>query len=162
MKLLTEEYFNNNKGLIIHLVKQLNGGYFDDDLFQAGSMGLIKASNKYDDSRNVKFSTYATHWIKREILSEIKKRNKTRCNIDFNPEIYEYKKTESSEDILIKKENLNNFNSMLNGEERKVVSLKLKGHSQVEIGKIIGAPQATVSKLLRNIKKVWDYTMREV
>ncbi len=161
MKLITEEYYRNNKGFIVSLVKQLNGGYFDDDLFQAGSMGLIKASKKYDGSKNIKFLTYASYWIEREIRDEIKKRNKTRNNIELNPEL-QYGKSESAEDIADKKESWNNFKAMLNDEEKKIVSLKLKGLSQIEIGKIIGAPQATVSKLLKNIRKVWGYTMCEV
>jgi RNA polymerase sporulation-specific sigma factor len=34
-----------------------------EDLFQVGYMGLIKAAKKYDESKNVKFSTYASAWI---------------------------------------------------------------------------------------------------
>ena len=40
-----------------------------DDLFQLGSIGLIKAIYKFDSSFNVKFSTYAVPMI----LGEIKR-----------------------------------------------------------------------------------------
>ncbi|MBI3782569.1 MAG: sigma-70 family RNA polymerase sigma factor [Deltaproteobacteria bacterium] len=33
------------------------------DLFQEGSIGLMRAIEKYDPERNIKFSTYATWWI---------------------------------------------------------------------------------------------------
>lgn len=38
-----------------------------EDLFQVGSIGLIKAIDFYDLSKNTKFKTYATYFIKGEI-----------------------------------------------------------------------------------------------
>jgi RNA polymerase primary sigma factor len=35
------------------------------DLISAGNLGLIRAIEKYDSSKDNLFSTYATHWIKR-------------------------------------------------------------------------------------------------
>src|SRR5690625_590372 len=45
----------------------LNRGYDPDDLFQIGSIGLIKAIDKFDLSYNVRFSTYAVPMIIGEI-----------------------------------------------------------------------------------------------
>lgn len=58
----------NNMGLIWSIVKRFqNRGYEIEDLFQIGSIGLIKAINKFDSSYNVKFSTYAVPMIIGEI-----------------------------------------------------------------------------------------------
>lgn len=47
--------------------KFLNRGYEYEDIFQIGSMGLVKAVNNFDLNYNVKFSTYAVPMIIGEI-----------------------------------------------------------------------------------------------
>lgn len=47
--------------------KFLNRGYEYEDIFQIGSMGLVKAVNNFDEKFNVKFSTYAVPMIMGEI-----------------------------------------------------------------------------------------------
>ncbi|HHX17229.1 MAG TPA: RNA polymerase sporulation sigma factor SigF [Clostridium sp.] len=57
-----------NIGLVWSIVRRFqNRGYESDDIFQIGCIGLIKAINKFDDSFNVKFSTYAVPMIIGEI-----------------------------------------------------------------------------------------------
>ena len=45
----------------------LNRGYDSEDLFQIGSIGLIKSIDKFDLSYDVRFSTYAVPMIIGEI-----------------------------------------------------------------------------------------------
>lgn len=57
-----------NTGLVWSVVRRFqNRGYELEDLFQIGSIGLIKAINKFDMSFDVKFSTYAVPMIIGEI-----------------------------------------------------------------------------------------------
>ena len=57
-----------NIGLVCSVVKKYsNRGYEMEDLFQIGCVGLIKAVKKFDESYNVKFSTYAVPMIFGEI-----------------------------------------------------------------------------------------------
>ncbi|MCK9443094.1 MAG: RNA polymerase sporulation sigma factor SigF [Tissierellaceae bacterium] len=57
-----------NLGLIRSVLRGfVNRGYETDDLFQIGSIGLLKAIEKFDTSYDVKFSTYAVPMIIGEI-----------------------------------------------------------------------------------------------
>lgn len=57
-----------NVGLVWSIVRRFaNRGHEMEDLFQIGSIGLIKAVDKFDSSYEVKFSTYAVPMITGEI-----------------------------------------------------------------------------------------------
>ena len=63
-----EVLIEQNLGLGHHIVKRFLGrGYEAEDLFQIGTIGLIKAIDKFDTSFDVKFSTYAVPLIAGEI-----------------------------------------------------------------------------------------------
>ena len=58
----------DNMGLIWSIVRRFAGrGYDMEDLFQIGSIGLMKAIDKFDLSYEVRFSTYAVPMITGEI-----------------------------------------------------------------------------------------------
>ena len=57
-----------NLRLVLSVVQRFNTkNYNPDDLFQVGTVGLLKAINNFDTSLNVKFSTYAVPMIIGEI-----------------------------------------------------------------------------------------------
>lgn len=63
-----EQLVEENVGLIWCVVKRFYGrGTDTEDLFQIGSIGLLKAIDKFDLSYHVKFSTYAIPMISGEI-----------------------------------------------------------------------------------------------
>lgn len=63
-----EVLIESNLGLVHHIVKRFLGrGYDADDLFQIGSIGLIKAIDKFNLDFDVRFSTYAVPMIAGEI-----------------------------------------------------------------------------------------------
>lgn len=58
----------DNMGLIWSIVRRFQGrGYEMEDLFQIGSIGLMKAIDKFDMSFEVRFSTYAVPMIMGEV-----------------------------------------------------------------------------------------------
>lgn len=63
-----EKLIVENNNLIKSIVRRyLNKGVEYDDLYQLASMGLLKAINGFDESFNVRFSTYAVPMIAGEI-----------------------------------------------------------------------------------------------
>jgi len=63
-----EVLIEKNLGLVRHIVKRFAGrGYDLEDLFQIGTIGLMKAIDKFDLSLGLQFSTYAVPMITGEI-----------------------------------------------------------------------------------------------
>lgn len=72
-----EALINANLRLVVKIAK----GYLSNDmelidLIQEGNLGLIKAADKFDFKKNVRFSTYASFWIKQSIARALS--NKSR------------------------------------------------------------------------------------
>ena len=73
-----KELVQANLRLVISIAKKYTGqGLLFMDLVQEGTLGLVKAAEKFDYSKNFKFSTYATWWIKQTIMRAIANNSKT-------------------------------------------------------------------------------------
>ena len=80
--------------LVVSIAKKYIGqGVLFMDLVQEGSLGLIKAAEKFDYSKNFKFSTYATWWIRQTIIRAISNNSRTiRIPVHMTDKIRKYKK----------------------------------------------------------------------
>lgn len=69
-----KEYFvNKHKGMIMkQALKLRNNGLLIDDLYQEGVIGLLDAIDKFDSSFNNQFITYATSWIRCQMLRALR------------------------------------------------------------------------------------------
>ena len=83
-----------NLRLVVSIAKKYIGqGVLFMDLVQEGSLGLIKAAEKFDYKKNFKFSTYATWWIKQTIIRAISNHARTiRIPVHMLEKIRRYKK----------------------------------------------------------------------
>jgi RNA polymerase primary sigma factor len=81
------------------------------DLIQEGNLGLIKAASKYDYRKHVRFSTYASWWIKQAIVRALSNKRRVirlphrkeeklrRINKAYNSLSQELKRPPSSQEI---------------------------------------------------------------
>ena len=123
---LTDELVIKYDSLIMSIVNKFAQNYNREDLYQVGRNALLKASLKYDENANVKFSTFSYKYILGEILKYIREdknlhvsRDMIRLNrnIKVAEERYymSYGKYPSSYELsLLLKENENKIKEVLN------------------------------------------------
>lgn len=79
--MMSEKLFNNNIGLVEKIVNKMNYGYVDkEDLFQAGLIGLYKATKKYDEKIGGNFNSFCTIYIISEIKNELRNNKLIKIN----------------------------------------------------------------------------------
>lgn len=84
-----EELIQGNLRLVLSVVQKFsNRGENMDDLFQVGSIGLMKAIDNFDISLNVRFSTYAVPMIIGEIRRYLRDNNPIRVSRSLRDTAY--------------------------------------------------------------------------
>jgi RNA polymerase primary sigma factor len=67
-----QEMVKGNLRLVMSIAKRYRGrGMSFEDLVQEGNMGLLKAVGRFDHTKEVRFSTYATWWVRQNIIRGI-------------------------------------------------------------------------------------------
>ena len=157
-----------NLRLVAHIVKKFdNTGDDVDDLISIGTIGLIKAINTFDRSKQTRLATYAARCIENEILMHLRSTKKTRSEVMLDDPIGSDK--EGNEitlmDILaadddvaetveqtVEQEAMYRRMASLSRREKKVLELRygLIGgirKTQREISKLLGISRSYVSRI---------------
>lgn len=80
----TENLILENQALIKHIVNRMGLAHNFEEYFSAGQIGLIKAANTFDESKGIKFSTYAGKCIGQEILHKMYYQNRNKRKHNYN------------------------------------------------------------------------------
>ncbi len=83
MLTISNEMYNLLEKKVLFIAKKYSNGYNNEDLMQAGMLGIMKAKEKYDENLGVQFSTFCELYIKGEILDYIRRDKNIRVSRDF-------------------------------------------------------------------------------
>jgi len=98
-----EELISGNLRLVLSVIQKFtNRGENPDDLFQVGCIGLIKAIDNFDDSLDVRFSTYGVPMIIGEVRRYLRDSNYIRVSRSIRDTAYKA--------MQVKEELQNQFN----------------------------------------------------
>ena len=82
------EIIEHNLRLVVYIAKKFEGSVSDiSDLVSVGAIGLMKAVNSFDPTKNIKLATFASRCIENEILMHLRKVVKRRCEISLDEPI---------------------------------------------------------------------------
>lgn len=154
---LTEMYFNN-LGLVDFVAKKYVRSVpaqYVEDLYAEGRVGLLMACKRFDESKGLKFSTYAVLAIKGRCSNFFYRFIKHK-GID-NEVSYNVTINAGSEDKSVTYEDLHGYEVDFDGavilqELKKNDLLRMyyfEGMKQADIAKKVGYSQVNVSRLIR-------------
>ena len=167
------EIVEKNLPLVASRVRKLNNGFFDEDLFQEGVMGLIHATDRFDSNKGFAFSTYATKYVdgyiktyrnKNAVIRPIREGNSfSRASVDSLSSPVSIENQEYSlEDILHDDKNpikdviesiaIDMFLGTLNQLERSIVDLVMDGCTQREVSQVVSISQPHVHRILKKVR----------
>ena len=117
----------SNLRLVVNIAKKYTKrGVPFMDLLQEGSIGLIKAAQRFDYKRGFRFSTYATWWIKQAILRAISNNSRSiRIPVHMCDKIRNLKRAILQLSVKYGREPSDyELAQFLNIEEKKILSIK--------------------------------------
>lgn len=127
-----QELVKANLRFVVSVAKQYqNRGLSLDDLIEEGNIGLIKAAQRFDETKGFKFISYAVWWIRQSILEAL----------------------EENVRIVRLPMNQNNLLRSIYKVKHQFMQDFKRDPSDEEIAEILGLPTSKISTVLRLSKK---------
>lgn len=169
-----KEYLvNKYKGVISYTINKYVSnhpliGFEEKDLYQEGLIGLLSAMETYQDSKDAKFSTYASRCIENRIATAINRAMNTKnknlndsVSLDYvdpstGTSLYDFIGSSGIIDDMISKENCDELikfgDNHLKGFEKEVFMLKVEDYTNEEIAAILKEDKRKVENALFRIR----------
>lgn len=170
-----------NLRLVVYIAKKFdNTGVGVEDLISIGTIGLIKAINTFNPTKNIKLATYASRCIENEILMYLRRNSKTRFEVSIDePLNVDWDGNElllsdilgTEEDIIyrdieeeVDRKMLRMAMEILSDRERLIIELRFglntrdgEEKTQKDVADMLGISQSYISrlekKIIRRLKK---------
>lgn len=162
-----EQMILSNQGIVFSVMKNLSIPLTDEDMFQTGIIGLLKAINTFDTSKGYQFSTYAFPIVRNELLIAFRKSKRSvvaAFSLDDNADIGNGESVPYAEMIADGKDYEENVvNSMLvqqiferlESREKHIFTMFfVESRTQSEISKALGISQSYVSRIISSMGKM--------
>ncbi|NLM11818.1 MAG: RNA polymerase sporulation sigma factor SigE [Clostridiaceae bacterium] len=171
--LVKKTLIERNLRLVVYIARKFeNTGMDIEDLTSIGTIGLIKAINTYNPSRNIKLATYASRCIENEILMFLRKNSRLRTevsideplNVDWDGNELLLSDILGTDSDLIQKnlddeidrELLSTAMAKLSRREKKIMEMRFglnneKEKTQKEVADMLGISQSYISRLEKRI-----------
>jgi RNA polymerase sporulation-specific sigma factor len=162
-----------NLRLVVYIARKFeNTGVGVEDLVSIGTIGLIKAINTFNPSKNIKLATYASRCIENEILMYLRRNNKVKTEISIDePLNIDWDGNElllsdilgTDNDIIhrsiedeVDRELLNTAMKKLSIREKRIMELRFGlangiEKTQKEVADMLGISQSYISRLEKRI-----------
>lgn len=162
-----------NLRLVVYIARKFeNTGVGVEDLISIGTIGLIKAINTFNPTKNIKLATYASRCIENEILMFLRRNNKLKTEISIDePLNIDWDGNElllsdilgTDTDIIhrsiedeVDRELLNTAMKKLSIREKKIMELRFGltngvEKTQKEVADMLGISQSYISRLEKRI-----------
>ncbi len=163
----------HNLRLVVYIARKFeNTGIYIEDLISIGTIGLIKAINTFNTSKNIKLATYASRCIENEILMYLRKNSNMRSEVSIDePLNVDWDGNElllsdilgTDNDVIcrnieneVDKRLLKSALTKLNVRERQIMELRFglgnrKTKTQKEVADLLGISQSYISRLEKRI-----------
>lgn len=156
-----------NYGIVFSVMKNLGIPLTDEDMFQTGTIGLLKAIYTFDVSKGYSFSTYAFPIVRNELLMAFRKSKRSvivAFSLDDNADIGNGESVPYAEMIADGKdyeENVVNlmltqqiFERLGSREKHIFTMFFVENRTQSEISEALGISQSYVSRIISSMGKI--------
>mgnify|MGYP001055226655 CR=1 FL=1 len=171
------ELIEHNLRLVVYIAKKFdNTSVGVEDLISIGTIGLIKAINTFNPTKNIKLATYASRCIENEILMYLRRTSKMKLevsideplNVDWDGNELLLSDILGTDEDLISKDIENEVErkllgkaiEKLSGRERMIIEMRFglntaggEEMTQKEVADRMGISQSYISRLEKKIMK---------
>ena len=167
------QLIERNLRLVVYIARRFENTVVGiEDLISIGTIGLIKAINTYQPSKNIKLATYASRCIENEILMHLRKTTNLKSEVSFDePLNTDWDGNElllsdilgTDSDLVMKpieedvdRKLLSDALEKLEDRERHIITLRFglegqRSHTQKEVADSLGISQSYISRLEKRI-----------